>query len=70
MTPTKSQKEWLEANPKYVQTENGVAYREIGAVSPDGHFMKIKMRHPIIFQREIDWMGVGVSNGQQNTEAT
>ncbi|MBR1122080.1 hypothetical protein JQ628_11190 [Bradyrhizobium lablabi] len=60
MTPTHAQTEWLKANPKFVQTENGVAYREIGAVSPDGRFMQIKMRHPTIFQRERDWMGVGV----------
>lgn len=60
MTLTTAQTEWLAGHPEFVQTENGVPYKEIGAVSPDGRFMKIKMRHPIIFQREIDWMGVGV----------
>lgn len=57
---TAAQRDWLKANPKFVETRNGVGYRTIGAVSPDGRFQEIKMRHPILLRRGIDWVGVGI----------
>jgi hypothetical protein len=58
---TEAQSNWLASNPKYRLAESGTPYRKIGAVSPDGRFGPIKMRHPILFRRgDIDWVGVGI----------